>query len=229
MCGRYTLTTPQPELLRRFGLDGVRVAVRPRYNIAPTQPVAVVFNDAPTTLDAARWGLLPARQRDAAARPPLINARAETLRVKPSFRESFRRRRCWVLCDGFYEWRRNPDGTTTPFRAVLSDGGPFALAGLWEERLADDGAPQRSCTVVTTQANSLLAALHDRMPVILTPNEERIWLDETDPDALERLLRPYPAEAMRIHPVSRAVNRVANDDPTLIAPVELEPRQTTLF
>ncbi|MCS7079385.1 MAG: SOS response-associated peptidase [Chloracidobacterium sp.] len=228
MCGRYTLATPQPELLRRFGLDSARIEVRPRYNIAPTQLVAVVFNDAPRTLDAARWGLIPAWRKEPTG-PPLINARAETLRLKPSFRESFRHRRCWVLCDGFYEWRKNSDGTTTPFRAVLSTGGPFALAGLWDERPAADGTPQRSCTVVTTQANPLLATLHERMPVILTPAEERAWLEATDLDALERLLRPYPAEAMRVYPVSRAVNIVANDDPTLVAPIALEPHQTALF
>ncbi|OYT69993.1 MAG: hypothetical protein CFK52_12465 [Chloracidobacterium sp. CP2_5A] len=228
MCGRYTLTTPQPELLRRFGLDGAQGETCPRYNIAPTQLVAVVFDDAPMTLSAARWGLLPAWRKDATG-PPLINARAETLRAKPSFRESFRRRRCWVLCDGFYEWRKRPDGGTTPFRAVLADGGPFAMAGLWDERIAADGAPQRSCAVVTTQANALLADLHERMPVILTPAEERAWLTETNLDALERLLRPYPAEAMRVYPVSRAVNAVANDNPALIEPAEPDPHQTLFF
>ncbi len=228
MCGRYTLATPQPELLRRFGLDGAQAEARPRYNIAPTQAVAVVFDDAPRTLSAARWGLLPAWQKDAPG-SPLINARSETLRAKPAFRESFRRRRCWVLCDGFYEWRRRPDGTAIPFRAVLSDGGPFALAGLWDERPAANGALQRSCAVITTQSNALLADLHERMPVILTPAEERAWLTETNLDALERLLRPYPAEAMRVYPVSRAVNSVANDDPSLIEPADPEPGQSRLF
>ncbi|MFQ3581306.1 MAG: SOS response-associated peptidase [Chloracidobacterium sp.] len=228
MCGRYTLTTPQDELLRRFGLCTALVETVPRYNIAPTQPVAVVFDDAPTTLSAARWGLLPAWQKHMTG-PPLINARAETLRSKPSFRESFRRRRCWVLCDGFYEWCRHPDGSTTPFRAVLKHGGPFALAGLWDERVTADGNPLRSCTVVTTTANALLAPLHERMPVILTPDAERAWLTESALDALERLLCPYPADAMRVYPVSRAVNVVANDNPSLIEPVEPEPRQTPLF
>lgn len=228
MCGRYTLTTPQEQLLARFGLTTVQVPIRPRYNIAPTQPVAVVFHDAPTTLSSARWGLLPAWQKDTSG-PPLINARAETLRTKPSFRDSFRRRRCWVLCDGFYEWRKNPDGTTTPFRAILDDSAPFALAGLWDERPLPDGSIQRSCTVVTTEANPLLATLHPRMPVILLPEDERRWLEETDLDRLEQLLRPYPADAMRVYSVSRAVNRIANDDASLIAPVTPEPQQTGLF
>jgi putative SOS response-associated peptidase YedK len=228
MCGRYTLTTPQEVLVARFGLTTVQFPVRPRYNIAPTQSVAVVFNDAPTTLGSARWGLLPAWWRDASG-PPLINAHAETLRTKPSFRESFRRRRCWVLCDGFYEWRKNQDGTRTPFRAVLKDGSPFALAGLWEECLLPDGSAQRSCTVVTTQANPLLASVHARMPVILSPEVERIWLEENDLDRLEQLLCPYPAEAMHLYPVSRAVNVVTNDDASLIAPVVPEPHQTGLF
>ncbi|QUW01675.1 SOS response-associated peptidase [Chloracidobacterium sp. MS 40/45] len=228
MCGRYTLTTPQESLLTRFGLTAVQVAVHPRYNIAPTQPVAVVFDDAPDTLSSARWGLLPAWQKDTSG-PPLINARAETLRAKPSFRESFRQRRCWVLCDGFYEWRKNQDGTRTPFRAILKDGGPFALAGLWDERPAPDGSVRRSCTVVTTQANPLLASVHERMPVILPPEDERRWLEDNDLDRLERLLRPYPAEAMQLYPVSRAVNVVTNDDASLIAPMTPEPHQTGLF
>ncbi|MGQ9898508.1 MAG: SOS response-associated peptidase [Acidobacteriota bacterium] len=228
MCGRYTLTTSQEQLLARFGLTAVQVTVRPRYNIAPTQPVVVVFDDAPTTLSSARWGLLPAWQKDISG-PPLINARAETLRVKPSFRDSFRRRRCWVLCDGFYEWRKNPDGTTTPFRVVLDNGNPFALAGLWDERPLPDGGVQRSCAVVTTEANALLATIHPRMPVMLLPAEERLWLEERDLDRLEKLLRPYPAKALHLYPVSRAVNQIANDDASLIAPVIPEPQQAGLF
>jgi putative SOS response-associated peptidase YedK len=203
--------------------------VRPRYNIAPTQPVAVVFDDAPTTLSSARWGLLPAWQKDTSG-PPLINARAETLRTKPSFRESFRRRRCWVLCDGFYEWRKNQDGTRTPFRAILKDGGPFALAGLWDERPAagrrraaflhgGDDAGQPS-------AGSRPRA-HAGHPA--AGGGENLVGSQLTLDRLERLLRPYPAEAMQLYPVSRAVNVVTNDDASLIAPVMPEPHQTGLF
>jgi putative SOS response-associated peptidase YedK len=229
MCGRYTLTVNQDELMQRFELERAEIAHAPRYNVAPTQPVAVVFNDSPKTLSAARWGLIPAWSRSAPSSNPLINARAETLLEKPSFRGLLKNRRCWVLCDGFYEWRKNPDGTTTPYRATLSDGGVFALAGLWDEWISPDGGALRTCTVVTTEANETLAPLHHRMAVILARAYETNWLMETDSKKLLPLLKPYPADETRAYPVSKLVNSVSRNVPELIVPVEVEPHQASLF
>lgn len=221
MCGRYTLTTDPLALMERFHLTSADVVITPRYNIAPTQSVAVVYDVSPHVLSSARWGLIPAWAKDASIGARMINARAETLAEKPSFRNLFRKRRCLVLADSFYEWRKNPDGTKTPMRVMLTTGEPFALAGLWDIWKTPEGELLRTCTIITTTPNALIAPLHHRMAAILPPEHEADWLkrDQTDMTFLQSLLRPFPAERMKAYPVSPRVNNVRNDDPALIEPV----------
>lgn len=224
MCGRFTLTELQPDvLIARFDLRGDLPPLAPRYNIAPTQPVAIVrreTSDSPNRLAIVRWGLVPAWAQDPRLGSRLINARAESLHEKPSFRAAFRRRRCLVLADGFYEWQALPDGGKQPIFITLVERGPFAFAGLWE-RWSDphSGGELETCTIITTAPNALLAPIHTRMPAILPREHYALWLDpqQTDPGILLPLLAPYPAEALQAWPVSRRVNDPAHDDPELIA------------
>lgn len=224
MCGRYTQTAPLDQLVARFGIEEPDFELAPRYNLAPSQaaPVVGVHPNRPETrsLRLMRWGLVPRRVR--AAVGGLINARAETVAHRPAFRGLLPRRRCLVLADGFYEWRR--DGRSrTPMRFTLKGGQPFAFAGLWDRWLHQpDGAPLHSFTIITTRPNDVLAPVHGRMPAMLLPEDEAEWLDPevTEPGALLRLLRPYPAERMEGTCVSRAVNSPLNDSPECIAPEE---------
>lgn len=222
MCGRFTLTT-SPEQLRAafYGLS-VPDQVQPRYNIAPTQPVAVVANDDKFQMDFFIWGLIPSWAKDPAIGSRMINARAETLAEKPSFRAAFRRRRCLVLADGFYEWRQEPgQRSKTPLYIKLKSGEPFAFAGLWENWNSPDGSNVLSCTIITTEPNSLMQSIHNRMPVILSTESFSAWLEarETEPSRLQDLLAPFPAELMSAYPVSPLVNSPANEDSRCILPL----------
>jgi putative SOS response-associated peptidase YedK len=218
MCGRFSLGVNVDRLGQEFGLDPVVLDHAPRYNIAPSQSVLAVV-PGPEGLRAGllHWGLVPHWTRDPKAAGRLINARSETAATLPSFRSSFRSRRCWILADGFYEWR--PDGKQKqPFHIRRPDGRPFALAGLWD-RWTRDGAELLSCAILTTSANEILAPIHDRMPVILAADGRDEWLDpSTAPDTLQALLRrdPGPLEA---YPVSTAVNSPDNDGPEVREPV----------
>jgi putative SOS response-associated peptidase YedK len=215
MCGRYTLKTRAGALAEHFDLPEVPV-LTPRYNIAPSQPVAVVRGGP--ELAQMRWGLIPAWADDPAIGHRMINARAETVAERPAFRAAFRRRRCLVLADGFYEWQRQ-DGRKQPFYFRLRDGGPFAFAGLWE-RWEKGDEPIESCTLLTTEANAVVDPVHDRMPVVLDPGDYRRWLDPRvdRPDELQPLLRPYPAAQMVAHPVGLLVNDPRRDEPRCIEP-----------
>jgi len=199
-----------------------------RYNVAPSQEVAVVRSrpeQGAAEVAPLRWGLIPSWAKGPEIGHRLINARAETAAQKPSFRTAFRRRRCLVPADGFYEWQRR-DGAKQPYYIhPRDDGAAFAFASLWERWLDPAGGAIDSFTIVTTTANRLLAPLHDRMPVILPPESYTRWLDPalTDPTLLEPLLRPYPGEAMALHPVSPQVNSPRYHDPTCITPIA-EPR-----
>ncbi len=223
MCGRYTQTRKLHDLVDRFGIEDPDFDLAPRYNLAPSQdaPVVGVNPNTPDTrsLRLMRWGLVPYHAKEAAK--PIINARAETLAQRPAFRGLLPRRRCLVPADGFYEWRRE-GRFRTPMRFTLKSGEPFAFAGLWDRRLQPDGAPLYSFTIVTTSPNRLLEPVHNRMPVILRPEDEAKWLDPaaTDPAALAQRLKPYPAELMVGYCVSRAVNSPVNDSPECIAPEE---------
>jgi putative SOS response-associated peptidase YedK len=237
MCGRFTLRTPATVLIEHFDLD-VRderqlALFEPRYNIAPTQDIIVVRADPETRVRAGspmRWGLVPSWTKEMTSGPPMINARSETLAEKPAFRTALRRRRCLIPADGFYEWRQSPGagkGKKQPYYIHRPDGAPFAFAGLWElwkqrdDTIADSTKHLaiESCTIVTTSANSALQELHDRMPVVLAPNDYAAWLDPAveDPAKLQYLLASCPDDELIAEPVSTHVNRVANDDPRCIA------------
>lgn len=219
MCGRVTVQTPASEIAREFALQGVHLALeRPRYNLAPTQLMPVVANDGERRLDAYRWGLIPSWAKDASIGNKLINARGETVAEKPSFRSALKRRRCLVLVDGWYEWHQATK-PKTPYLFRRKDGRPLAFAGLWEEWTAPDtGEVLRTCTLITTGPNALMAPIHDRMPVILPPEAREQWLrpEPQESAALLPLLVPYAGDELEAYEVARVVNSPANDVPACI-------------
>ena len=227
MCGRYTQTLPWDEMVRLYRITETADPpnIGPRYNIAPTQevPIARPTGTAGRAMVLARvfWGLVPFWAKERAIGARMINARAETVAVKPAFRAAFRTRRCLVPADGFYEWRREY-GAKQPYLITMDDGGGFAFAGLWERwEKAPDGVPVESCTIITTEANALLRPVHPRMPVILAPGDYNAWLDpDMAGDRLAALLRPYPGDRMAFRPVSRRVNNARHDDPDCTGPPE---------
>lgn len=226
MCGRFTLHQDTDAVAERFGAQETLFTISPRYNIAPTQPVAVVTQaEGARRLEGYRWGLVPFWARDDTIGNKLINARAETLGEKPAFKNALQRRRCLVPADGFYEWKRLDRNRKEPMHIRRTDEELFAFAGLWEEwRNPESGAPLRTCTIITVAPNALLASIHDRMPAILRPEDEALWLNvaEVDKQAALSLLRPYPDEAMEAYAVSRRVNTPTQDDPACIAPAPTE-------
>jgi putative SOS response-associated peptidase YedK len=221
MCGRFTLHLP-PELLAEiFGL--LEIPVYPaRYNIAPTQKVAVIrcVGDGRNRLDFFRWGLVPSWAKDLGIGNKMINAKAETVHEKAAFRHAIRHRRCLVPASGFFEWRHEGKGKI-PLYVRLKNGSPMVFAAIWESWKSPEGETVESCAVLTTSSNELIEPLHDRMPVILHPEEYRLWLDPeiSDPAKLRHLYRPYPPDQMVMYPVSPLVNSPRNDTPDLISPV----------
>jgi putative SOS response-associated peptidase YedK len=222
MCGRFTLTELDPDLVSEtFSLPGVP-DLPPRYNIAPTQPVATIahpHNTDGNQFFVMRWGLIPSWAKDPSIGNKLINARGETVHEKPSFRSALRYRRCLILADGFYEWQKQGDGPKVPLYITLTGHRLFALAGLYEHWTEpQSGETVTTCTIITTTPNELMASIHNRMPVILPREDYAAWLDpaETNAKAVLPLLRPYPAADMLAYPVSRRVNSPANDAPDLI-------------
>jgi putative SOS response-associated peptidase YedK len=219
MCGRFTLSQPAEAIASVFQLSEVPT-LEPRYNIAPTQLVPAVLYSSEQRdrqCQLLRWGLIPSWAKDPAIGAKLINARAETVAEKPSFRSAFRHRRCLVIADGFYEWQRQ-EGKKQPFYFRLQNRQPFAFAGLWECWQDLNGDMINSCTILTTEANEILRSIHDRMPVILEPKDYDLWLDPTleKPEMLQQLLHPYSSEAMISYPVSTKVNNPANNTPECI-------------
>jgi putative SOS response-associated peptidase YedK len=222
MCGRFSLTNPAAELAQRFLLNPavLESLCRPRYNVAPSQDVLAVLADEGGARRAAmlRWGLVAPWAAEPAPGP--INARAETVAERPLFRRAVRKQRCLVLADGFYEWPKDGAAPRLPVRFVLRGGAPFAFAGLWE-RWEGAGGPVLSCCILTTRPNALVSRFHDRMPVMLRPEHEGLWLDPrvTDPRRLAPAFEPYPEDQMTAYAVSRRVNDPRNDDPECIRPV----------
>ena len=219
MCGRYTLATPVEKLAEQFGIDGSSVEIAPNYNVAPTQGVAAVLeDDGQRRLEVLRWGLIPSWADDPQIGSRMINARSETAPGKPSFRRAFRERRCLIPADGFYEWQRT-NGAKQPYYIHMAGGEPFAFAGLWESWSKGGEGEVRTCTILTTEANALVSEVHDRMPVILSPDAYDVWLDPaSERDELTGLLAPYPEDEMETYPVSRFVNSPQNNDPRCIEP-----------
>lgn len=222
MCGRFTLTADPNDLREAFPWLNIPIDVLPRYNVAPSQPVAVIPNDGKNSLDYYVWGLIPSWAKDPSIGNRMINARAETLTDKPSFRNAFRRRRCLILADGFYEWKSVPaQKNKTPMYIHLKGKKPFVFAGLWEDWNPPDGSRVLSCTIITTEPNELLKEIHNRMPVILPESAYQTWLEPGEPNlaALQSLLQPYPADQMHAYPVSTLVNSPANESLQCILPV----------
>jgi putative SOS response-associated peptidase YedK len=216
MCGRYELHTHPAAIALAFGLDHPP-AWSARYNVAPMQNVPIVRLNAAggRELVQVRWGLVPRWARDPSIGSKMINARGETVASKPSFRTAYRRHRCLLPADGFYEWMTAADQHKQPILIAMKDGHVFGFAGLYERRLAPDGEPLDTCTILTTAANDLLRPLHDRMPVIVPPGQYARWLDPEEADPSD-LIAPYPAAAMTYWPVSTRVNSVRHDDAALI-------------
>ncbi|MER3492956.1 MAG: hypothetical protein C4323_11835 [Mastigocladus sp. ERB_26_2] len=224
MCGRFTLSVFPEVLTQIFEVEKVP-DFKPQYNIAPTQMVLVVLYNSEghkREIQRLRWGLIPSWAKDQSMGARLINARAETVAEKPAFRRAFKRQRCLVVADGFYEWQQQ-DGKKQPYYFRLSDGKPFGFAGLWEEWQSPKQEQIKSCTILTTQANELLQMVHDRMPVILQQENYDVWLDPQvhDVELLQPLLRPYPSEAMTSYPVTTLVNSPKNNSAECITPVKI--------
>lgn len=220
MCGRFTLAVNPGEFAEEFDGAEFPQQFQPRYNIAPTQPVLAIPNDGTRAATFLLWGLIPSWAKDPTIGSRLINARAETLAEKPAFRGALKYKRCLIPADGFYEWKAQPGSKAKiPHYIRLKTHRPFALAGLWDEWHSPDGAVIRTCTVVTTEPNRLMAEIHNRMPVILGPESIAQWLD-TSPrtaESLRNVLGPYDADLMEAYPVSMLVNSPANDRVECIA------------
>jgi putative SOS response-associated peptidase YedK len=213
MCGRYSQRQSAEIIAQAFQVDNVP-ALKPRYNIAPTQSVATILQPSTNRqFKMLHWGLIPSWSKDTKISSKLINARAETVAEKPSFRSAFKKRRCLVLADGFYEWQKQEDKQKQPFYFRMSKENPFAFAGLWEHwEDQETGEEIESCTILTTEPNDLMKTVHNRMPVILEPKDYDLWLDvNVKPELLQPLLHPYPDEEMTAFPVSKAVNKPTND------------------
>jgi putative SOS response-associated peptidase YedK len=225
MCGRFAFYSPHEAVTRLFGVTAAP-GVEPRYNIAPTQFVAAVREaGGPRELAMLYWGLVPSWAKEKSIGARMINARAETLQDKPSFRTAFRRRRCLVLADGYYEWQR-AGAVKQPYFIAFEDGAPFGMAGLWERwRDPATGEPLESCCIVTTVPAPSVAAVHDRMPVIIPPEAHAEWLDPRNDstDRLARLLGPWPSPGLHARPVSRRVNDARNQGADLVEEVPRQP------
>jgi len=223
MCGRFERSSSVDVIIRDFRINKASLEVKPSYNIAPSQDVLIIrINDnGERQLEACKWGFLPFWAKDPAMAHKMINARAETIATKPAFRSAFKKHRCLVIADGFYEWQKK-EKSKVPFYVHLKSGKPFGFAGLFSHwSLEKDAEGICTCTIVTTDANELLEPIHDRMPVIVPKDKEDLWLDPAtqEQDALEKLLTPYPSEEMEVYEVSPRVNSPAYNSPDAMKPV----------
>ncbi|MBF0458043.1 MAG: SOS response-associated peptidase [Nitrospirae bacterium] len=210
MCGRFVRTSDTQAILREFDADGGGLDIPPSYNIAPSQVVAVIVNDDRKRLLLCRWGFVPHWAKDVSK--AAINARAETVAVNRAFSAAFKSHRCLVVADGFYEWRQSPNGKTPVFIRLKSSTTPFGFAGLYSTLTTGEGGVIHTCTIITTQANALIAKIHDRMPVIIHKDNYDLWLGP-NADGLSALLIPYPDGEMEAHDVSTMVNSPKNNSP----------------
>ncbi|MDJ0773558.1 MAG: SOS response-associated peptidase [Mastigocoleus sp. MO_167.B18] len=222
MCGRFTLSATPEAIAEEFNIKNIP-DFKPTYNVAPTQNVLAVLNEEKTLqhqFKKLRWGLIPSWAKDFSIAARLINARSETVAEKPAFRSPYKRRRCLVVADGFFEWKKQKD-KKQPFYFELQNKHPFAFAGLWEKWNSPQGEEIKSCTILTVAANQLLQQYHHRMPLILKQQDYDLWLDPLiqTPDLLQHLLSPYPAEDMKSYKVSSLVNNPKHNTYQCIEPV----------
>ncbi|MCH8904692.1 MAG: SOS response-associated peptidase [Bacteroidetes bacterium] len=219
MCGRSSITKSQKELEERFGATFYSDEILkydPNYNAAPSQNLPVITNEDSDLIQLYRWGLIPFWSKDKSISYKMINARAETLMEKPSYKTLIKRKRCLVLADGFYEWMKK-DGGKIPYRVTMKDENAFAFAGLWDVWNKEETI--YSFTIITLKPNKMMANIHDRMPAILLPEEEKLWIDpELSGDDAMKLLNPYPDDAMKAYPVSKLVNSPGNNEPDILKP-----------
>ena len=216
MCGRFSFATEWEEVLREFAIYTSQYTDRPRYNVAPGQLVtAIISGHGERRIGPLKWGLIPHFSKDARVGYKMINARAETLEEKPSYRQLLDRKRCLIPADGYYEWKREA-GKSIPYRMVVRDRTLFAMAGLFDTWIDPEGNKISSCTIITTAASEWMTKIHERMPVILTKEAEKAWLSAEDFQYVKTLLRPYAVEKMKAYPVSPLVNNVKNDSPLCI-------------
>lgn len=220
MCGRFVLTADGTQLQLAFDLNAAPEPHAPRFNIAPSQPIAVITNDNPHDLTFFKWGLVPSWAKDPGMGNKMINARSETAFEKPAFRSAFKRRRCLIPADGFFEWQKRAGGKV-PMFIHMDDYSLFAFAGLWEVWHSPDGGELRTATILTTSPNELMSSIHDRMPVILERKDYEQWLAPGDQKAesLMPLMKPFDASRMAAHAVSTYVNSPGNDSPETIEPI----------
>ncbi len=217
MCGRFSLKSTMQAIEAEFSIDRSDIVIEPRYNIAPTQNVAVIFNNGQNYQTFFKWGLIPSWTKDPTIGNRMINARAETISEKPSFKTALKKRRCLILADGFYEWKRIKDAKI-PTYIFLNNQKPFAFAGLWDNWKSPEGKIIYTCAIITTIPNELIASIHNRMPVILQKQFIDLWLDPSyqNETELSNILKPYPHEEMAAYEVSKLVNSPQNDTPACI-------------
>lgn len=220
MCGRFALTSSTAEIIKEFDIEGPSTPFSPSYNIAPSLDILAVINDGANRLALFHWGLIPHWAKDEKIGHRMINARAESLSEKPSFRTALKKRRCLVVADGFYEWK-HAGKKKTPYYVRLKNHRPFGLAGLYDEWKSPEGEVIDSCTIITTDSNALIERIHDRMPVIVPKDMREMWLDPANRDSEQVLkaLKAYSSKDMEIYQVSTIVNSPANDSPECIKPV----------
>ncbi len=230
MCGRYTLTASPEAVQQAFTLDTLPI-LQPRYNIAPTQPVPIITSEKPKELTIVSWGLIPSWSKDTSGASKLINARAETIEEKPSFRAAYKYRRCLIPADGFFEWQSvDNGGKKKPQFIYVGEHEVFAFAGLWERWQSPGGDEVHTCTILTTEPNDLIKPLHHRMAVILDKADYDAWLSpDSKPGELKHLLRSYPSERMNLYEISTLVNNARIDTPEILQPVQSPPQQQSLF
>jgi putative SOS response-associated peptidase YedK len=221
MCGRYTLTKKQQEVVDRFNAE-IEGVIKDLFNSAPTQELPVISDENPAKIAFYKWGLIPSWSKDSAIGSKMINARAEGLHEKPSFSKLLERQRCIIPADGFYEWKQTAQGKQ-PYRITLKNNDLFAFAGLWDKWRNPAGLLVYTFTIITTEPNELMKSIHNRMPAILEKGAEKEWLNPKLPfKDTETFLKPYVSDEMRAYPVSKAVNSVQNNSPDLIKEVPLE-------
>jgi len=219
MCGRIALIQPEEKSLKkRFNLTKIPKNLKPRYNISPSQDIPVICNDSPQELTMLRWGLIPHWAKEENTKYSMINARAETITERPAYRWPVKHRRCLIIADTFYEWKKEKDHKQ-PYRFMMKDAGAFAFAGIWGQWKKDD-TEIATCSIITTMSNQLMRPIHDRMPVILAPEYEQLWLSDIDLEHVQRLIQSHENKTMTAYPISTLVNAPLNDGPDVIQSME---------